>query len=242
MPMDPSLGLEGRGHATNVTTAITAIATAAPPTASDRRDVYRLRLATLAARTPAAVIGPGPVALCTLDRAILANHTLGRRIHLPLPVVHLGHILGAVSQAVQMLKCCLNPKVLIGIAVVAIGVILLAPDLISRAFPWLLALVCPLSMLLMMGSMAKMGGTQDSAQTSTPGPANAGAILPDVSVSPRARLALLRAQLQVLEEQRATTAAEIATLETPQALTPRRAVREVEQVARVAEGTPRVTA
>jgi len=135
-----------------------------------------------------------------------------------------------------MLKCCLNPKVLVGLAVVAIGVMLLAPELISRAFPWLLALVCPLSMLLMMGSMAKMGGTKDSAQTSTPNPTGATPILPDSSVSPAARLALLRAQVQVLEEQRAAVAAEIVTLETPPTQASSGAVREAEQVARVAEG------
>jgi len=136
-----------------------------------------------------------------------------------------------------MLKCCLNPKVLIGLAAAGVGVLLLAPDLISRAFPWLLPLVCPLSMLVMMGSMAKMGGTKDSAQTSTPNPAGAGAILPDSSVSRDARLAFLRAQSRVLEEQRVSVAAEIATLETPPAHAPSRAVREAEQVARVAEGT-----
>lgn len=135
-----------------------------------------------------------------------------------------------------MLKCCLNPKVLVGLAAVAIGVMLLAPDLISRAFPLLLVLVCPLSMLLMMGSMARMGGTKDSAETSTPNPAGAGPILPDSSVSRDARLALLRAQLHVLEEQRAAASVEIATLETPDTQVPSRAVQEAEQVARVAEG------
>src|SRR6266700_2803888 len=57
----------------------------------------------------------------------------------------------------QSLKCCLNPKVLVGLGAGAVAVLVLAPNLVASAFPLLLALVCPLSMLVMMGSMARMG-------------------------------------------------------------------------------------
>src|SRR6266849_337585 len=70
-----------------------------------------------------------------------------------------------VSQALQSLKCCLNPKVLIALAAAGVAVVLLAPNLIAGALPLLLALVCPLSMLVMMGGMARMGTKKENAQT-----------------------------------------------------------------------------
>src|SRR6266571_6236869 len=83
-----------------------------------------------------------------------------------LPVVHWPDILADVTQALQSLKCCLNPKVLIALAAAGLGVVLLAPNLIAGAFPLLLALVCPLSMLVMMVGMARMGTKEKGSQTS----------------------------------------------------------------------------
>ena len=115
-----------------------------------------------------------------------------------------------MSQALQSLKCCLNPKVLIALAAAGVAVVLLAPNLIAGALPLLLALVCPLSMLVMMGGMARMGTKKENAQTSTPNVVtSAEAPVPGLAVSPEARLALLRAQQQVLAEQNAAIAAEI---------------------------------
>src|SRR5216683_474799 len=82
-----------------------------------------------------------------------------------LPVVHWPDILADVTQALQSLKCCLNPKVLIGLAAAGLAVVLLAPNLIAGAFPLLLALVCPLSMLVMMVGMARMGIKDKGSQT-----------------------------------------------------------------------------
>lgn len=58
----------------------------------------------------------------------------------------------------SMLKCCLNPKVLIGLAAVAVGVLILQPSLFWSAVPTLAILICPLSMGLMMVGMGKIGG------------------------------------------------------------------------------------
>ena len=53
----------------------------------------------------------------------------------------------------KMLKMCLNPKVLAGLAVVGVGIYLFAPSLLAEAVPILLLAACPLSMLLMMWAM-----------------------------------------------------------------------------------------
>lgn len=121
--------------------------------------------------------------------------------------------MAGVSQA---LKCCFNPKVLIGLGAVLVGVLLLAPNLVTSAFPLLLALVCPLSMLLMVGSMARMGNGQEGSASTPASVAN------DVAtpVSPAARLNVLRATQQALAEQSAAAASEIARLETAEPGTP----------------------
>jgi len=139
-----------------------------------------------------------------------------------------------VSQALQSLKCCLNPKVLIGLAAAGVAVVLLAPNLIAGAFPLLLALVCPLSMLVMMVGMARMGTKKENAPnvlTSTEARA------PGLAVSPEARLALLRAQQQVLAEQNEAIAAEIAALDAAEtaAQPPSRALHQAERVAALAD-------
>lgn len=50
-------------------------------------------------------------------------------------------------------KMCLNPKVIAGVAAVAVGVLLFAPHLAASALPVLFIAICPISMLLMMRSM-----------------------------------------------------------------------------------------
>ena len=57
---------------------------------------------------------------------------------------------------------CLNGKVLIGIALVAASVFFLVPSA-RVALPLLLVAACPLSMVLMMGGMAKMGSGKNNA-------------------------------------------------------------------------------
>ena len=55
----------------------------------------------------------------------------------------------------EMLKKCLNPKVLLGLAVIAIGIAILAPKLPASTLPLLLLAACPLSMVAMMVMMNK---------------------------------------------------------------------------------------
>ena len=115
-----------------------------------------------------------------------------------------------------MLKCCLNPKVLAGLGAVAVAMALLAPNLTAGVSPLLLALVCPISMLVMMGGTARMGANPASRQNLQEG-ARIEVPQADIAVAPGTRLALLRAQQQLLAEQSAMIAEEIDALESGEA-------------------------
>lgn len=51
---------------------------------------------------------------------------------------------------------CLDWRVLVGLALVGLAVARFAPHALGAALPLLVLAVCPLSMLLMMGGMARM--------------------------------------------------------------------------------------
>jgi len=108
------------------------------------------------------------------------------------------------------MKMCLNWKVLAGLAAVGVAVLVFQPQLIGRALPLLLVAACPLSMLLMMGGMAKMGGKPASVPS-----------LPESSVagggsSRDEQLADLRAQLVDVHAREAALTAYIRALEQPE--------------------------
>jgi hypothetical protein len=58
----------------------------------------------------------------------------------------------------NMLKMCLNWKVIVGVAVVAVGIYLYAPGFALAALPFLVLAICPLSMIFMMQAMGNMNG------------------------------------------------------------------------------------
>src|SRR5260221_13876157 len=58
----------------------------------------------------------------------------------------------------RLFGLCLNWKVIAGLAIVALGVWVLAPQLLAAALPVLILAACPLSMLLMMRAMGTMNG------------------------------------------------------------------------------------
>jgi len=64
---------------------------------------------------------------------------------------------------VKYMKCCLNWKVIAGLAVAGFAVWVAAPDLVGKALPTLLALICPLSMVAMMIGMGAMSGKRPQA-------------------------------------------------------------------------------
>lgn len=79
----------------------------------------------------------------------------------------------------DMLKCCLNWKVIAGIAVVGLGLWTLAPGLLSAALPLLVLAICPLSMLVMMKAMNGQQGRSTSGDEPRPvSPAHAQATAP----------------------------------------------------------------
>jgi hypothetical protein len=90
----------------------------------------------------------------------------------------------------KMLKMCLNPKVLAGLAAVGVGIYLVAPDLVLAALPILLLAACPLSMLLMMWGMQHSQG--QGKQTTHES---------DVGLTREERIAQLRAQQAALADQ-----------------------------------------
>lgn len=55
----------------------------------------------------------------------------------------------------EMLKKCLNPKVLISLGLVAIAILILAPKAFFAALPLLILAACPISMVVMMATMNK---------------------------------------------------------------------------------------
>lgn len=95
----------------------------------------------------------------------------------------------------QMLKHCLNWKVITGLGVVGVGIYAVAPGLAVAALPFLLLAICPLSMMFMMKGM---GQNQDGER----------------QASEEAEAGLTRGErLARLREQQATLTGRIADLE-----------------------------
>lgn len=100
----------------------------------------------------------------------------------------------------RVLKMCLNPKVLAGLAVAGVAIYLIAPNLIAAALPLLLLAACPLSMLLMMWGMQHAHGQQTTQESGA-------------GLTREERIARLRTQQATLAEQ-------IGTLEREEANAP----------------------
>ena len=128
---------------------------------------------------------------------------------------------------------CLNWKVLAGLAVVAVSIFVVAPQLALSALPILLLLACPLSMLFMMrgmgnsGSMSGMQGMQGS-QIELPHA---------VPLTRNAQIAELAEQLTRVQAEQDALEREIAALSFPD-VTDASVVREAEAVARAAGEQP----
>jgi UPF0716 family protein affecting phage T7 exclusion len=89
----------------------------------------------------------------------------------------------------KMLKMCLNPNVLAGLAMVGVGIYLFAPGLLAEAVPILLLAACPLSMLLMMWAMQRTPGQGEQTNYNT-----------DAGLTREEQMAQLRAQQAALAD------------------------------------------
>ncbi len=94
------------------------------------------------------------------------------------------------AEKIKMLKMCLNPKVLAGLAATGVAIYLIIPNMIAAALPILLLAACPLSMLLMMWSMQHTQGQEKQTPQE-----------PDVGLTREERIARLRAQQAALTDQ-----------------------------------------
>lgn len=86
----------------------------------------------------------------------------------------------------RLLKMCINWRVVVGLAIVGLGIWVFAPDVVVRALPVLLLAACPVSMLVMMATMR---------QPTTPAPA------PEDINSLETQLAELTAQQEQVKAQ-----------------------------------------
>lgn len=66
----------------------------------------------------------------------------------------------------RLLRACLDPRVLVGLAAVGVAIAVLIPGLIGAAFPLLLVAACPLSMAVMMLAMRQPSQGSPVADTS----------------------------------------------------------------------------
>lgn len=99
---------------------------------------------------------------------------------------------------------CFNWKVRVGLAVVGLGIWVMAPNLIGAAVPLLIIAACPLSMLFMMRGM--QGGQSAAPRAQGPEPTS-------VPLTRAEQLAELKAQLVLAQTRQELIAEEVARLE-----------------------------
>ncbi len=76
------------------------------------------------------------------------------------PIARSTRLTNGIKKAYSLVSCCLNWKVLVGIAIVGAGVWLFVPASLGATLPVLVALLCPISMFLMMRNMNKNGACE----------------------------------------------------------------------------------
>jgi hypothetical protein len=104
---------------------------------------------------------------------------------------------------VDCMQMCLNWKVLVGLAVVGLIVLVVAPQLIWAALPILLLAVCPLSMLFMMRGMAgKRNATTEMQEDQLP-----------AELTRDERLAELQSRMASMQDEQEAIARQIAEIE-----------------------------
>lgn len=120
------------------------------------------------------------------------------------------------SSIFSMLFMCLNWKVVAGLAVVAVIIGIIAPQLLLGAIPLLIVAACPLSMLFMMRGMHRGQSPQVQQPSLYTKQENSSAL---EGPADEERVAFLKAQLAQTEAHQQELARQIADLEVPKAVT-----------------------
>jgi hypothetical protein len=107
-----------------------------------------------------------------------------------------------MKQNWNILACCLNWKVIVGVVLTAGGLFLLAPNLAPAAIPVLLVAICPLSMLVMMWSMR--GGQGMPGETARE--RRVGRISAEEEEALRARIARVQEENEIIARELARSA------------------------------------
>jgi len=108
----------------------------------------------------------------------------------------------------NLLGMCLNWKVIAGLAVVALLVLVVAPQFIWAALPILLVAACPLSMLFMMRGMSGNGNATASQPAQMRGDQ-----LPVAGVTRDEHLAALKSRMSSMQAEQEGIARQIAEIE-----------------------------
>lgn len=96
----------------------------------------------------------------------------------------------------------LNGKVIAGLAVLALGLLVVAPRLVPRVAPLLLVAACPLSMAVMMwGMRGNQGHSDQCAPPSEPAAARTGDSAEEELAALRSQLARMTAEQELLRTQ-----------------------------------------
>ena len=108
----------------------------------------------------------------------------------------------------QLVRMCLNWRVVAGLAAVGLGVWIVAPQLVAAVLPLLVLAACPLSMVFMMRAM--QGHRTSPHVEGVKQPA-------DASIAAADRVSELKSQLAQIDARSAAIQKEIAQLEAPAA-------------------------
>src|SRR5260221_10626606 len=111
----------------------------------------------------------------------------------------------------NLLGMCLNWKVIAGFAMVALLVLVVAPQFIWAALPILLVAACPLSMLFMMRGMSGNGNSTASQLAQMQGDQ-----LLVAGVTRDEHLAALKSRLSSMQTEQETLAHQIAEMDSPE--------------------------
>ena len=128
--------------------------------------------------------------------------------------VYSGNEPSSRSSMLSMLFMCLNWKVVGGLAVIAVIIGIIAPNLLLGAIPLLIVAVCPLSMLFMMRGMRRGQSQQVQQPSSYPEQENPSFL---EGLSDEEQIAALKVQLAHTEAQQQALTRQIAELELPEA-------------------------